>query len=242
MRSAFLAVNTPACLRRIIDRVQTRLDVLGQVGEFELDITIDDLTLETMSCALMGTDFRRRMRPDLWRLYRDIVEERQFARQILDQRIAEIIAERRASPGTHADVIQTLADARSSGGAWLPIAELQSTIHRLLLAAAEAAPRQASSTLMRLLHQPEFLARLVEEQNAVLGHAASAITLDTLGRLTRLPRAVMEAGPGDGAEDASRSAAHLVITTVLALLLQRYELALLRHTRVGSGTVRYRRR
>jgi sterol 14-demethylase len=206
IQSAVSPARMPGFLRVIIDRTQTRLDLLGAAGEFELWDTIQELCLEA-SCGLMGTDFRRRMQPDFWRLYRDLAgalgsvlaprlplptsRRGQRALRIVDERIAAMIADRRASPGAHDDFTQTLAEARSNTGELLPIERLRNIILLLLSRATETTPLQASLTLIQLLQHPDSLARAIEEQDAVLGRA-SAITVDSLAGLNRLQRAIQE--------------------------------------------------
>ncbi len=108
-----------------------------------------------------------------------------------EQRILQLIAERRAHPSEGRDVLSLLVQARDEDGSTLTDTELEGQVGVLLIASHETTSHTLSWTLFLLSQHPEALAALVEELDTKLGGAAP--TLEQLPQLPLLDAVVKEA-------------------------------------------------
>lgn len=186
----------------------TWLGSLGEEGQFELVSSIEELSLNIIANALIGSEFRQRMGSDFWPLYRDIVggldfilppnlplprfRRRDRARRILHERIRDLIMERRAQSNGRSDFMQKLAEAKYSNGKLLPAERLQSMILFLVFSASESTPLQASWALIQLLQHPDYLPLVLDELKTVLKSRVENISIETLQQLDHLQWAIKE--------------------------------------------------
>jgi cytochrome P450 len=103
------------------------------------------------------------------------------SRKVLDEIVFGEISRRRASPDSDRnDILSLLADVRGEGGEAFSDREIRDQVMTLMFAGHDT----STSTLTFLLHElarhPDVLARLVEEQDQVLGGATP--TIDQLER------------------------------------------------------------
>jgi sterol 14-demethylase len=208
LQPAFSNQKLAESVEVMVRETLTWLGGLGDEGQFELVSSIEELSLNIIASALIGTEFRRRMGSDFWPLYRDIVRGLDFilppnlplprfrrrdrARRILHERIRDLIMERRAQPNGRSDFMQLLAEAKYSNGKLLPAERLQSMILFLVFSASESTPLQAGWTLIQLLQHPDYLPLVMNELETVLKGRAENISIESLQKLDRLQWAIKE--------------------------------------------------
>lgn len=112
------------------------------------------------------------------------------ARSLLRSEVADIIAERRADPGAHNDLVTLLLEARDESGAPLPDNEILSEIIGLLAAGSETTGVMLAWLFHELGRHPELERRLHEEVDSVV--AQGPITAEHVPRLAFTRRLVSE--------------------------------------------------
>lgn len=209
LQPAFQPQKMPDYLKTMTAKTAAWLDKLGPYGAFDLVEAFEQLAIRVTAASLMGDDFLNQMGEDFGLLYRDVVRgievmlphnlpiarfrRRDRARKILQDRIRALIAERRAHPQGHDDFLQQLVEARYSNGELVPDGKLESMILFLVFSASESTPLQAGWALIHLLQNPNYLARVLAEQNQVLGDKAiTSLSINTLPQLQQLEWALKE--------------------------------------------------
>lgn len=112
------------------------------------------------------------------------------ARSLLRSEVADIIAERRAEPDAHDDLVTLLLEARDETGAPLPDNEILSEIIGLLAAGSETTGVMLAWLFHELGRDPELERRLHEEVDSVVGEGP--ITAEHVPRLAFTRRLVSE--------------------------------------------------
>ncbi|MFE7046002.1 cytochrome P450 [Streptomyces atratus] len=112
------------------------------------------------------------------------------ARSLLRSEVADIIAERRAAPDAHDDLVTLLLEARDETGAPLPDNEILSEIIGLLAAGSETTGVMLAWLFHELGRDPELERRLHEEVDSVVGEGP--ITAEHVPQLAFTRRLVSE--------------------------------------------------
>ncbi|MEU2835317.1 cytochrome P450 [Streptomyces lavendulae] len=109
----------------------------------------------------------------------------------LHQLVDEIVAERRASPRRHDDLLAVLLDARDESGRPLSDSEIHDHMVSLVVAGAENVASTLAWTLFLLTEHPEQEQRLVEEVQAVT--SGRPVTFADLQQLPHTRNIITEA-------------------------------------------------
>jgi sterol 14-demethylase len=194
----------------ILDEVERSTASFGDEGEFDVADYFRRLTMYTSTRCLIGHEFRERMTDEFGVLY-DALERsitplaflnarlpiptfrrRDQARVRLSQMISTIVSERRKAGNEGEDFLQTLMEARYPDG----VANTDDEITGLLLAAIFAGHHTSSVaaawTLIELLRNPGYLARVLAELARVHPNGAP-ITHASLREIDVMENAVKEA-------------------------------------------------
>jgi sterol 14-demethylase len=157
------------------------LDALGASGTFDLNEQIGPLVMNVAAAAFLGEDFRTRMPPEFFELFRDFsggmellwplwvplprLRRSARAKEALRKTVLKLIAERQAAPREPADFLQVLAESQFSDEL---IADL---ILMLVWAGHETTTGQTSWTLVDLIQHPDWLGEVRAEAEEVIGDA-----------------------------------------------------------------------
>lgn len=186
----------------------TWLEALGNEGEFDLWSSFEQLSMYIAASTLMGRDFRQRMGPAFWALYRDLAGGMEFvlptnlplprfrrrdqAKIELRAMLGRIIADRRAHPSSQNDFLQTLVEATYSDGRGLTEDTIIGMILSLIFAAYDTTAAQASWGLIQLIQHPHWQTVVLDEVREVLCGGKSHVDVQRLRELTRLEWALKE--------------------------------------------------
>jgi sterol 14-demethylase len=165
--------------------VDGMVDQWGREGEIDLLDFTAELTTYTSSHCLLGSEFRHGMNEEFARVYGalekgvnaiayvnpylplPVFRRRDRARARLVEMITAIIAERRAAGSTKADALQVLMESRYSDGAALTPNEITGILTASMFAGHHTSSGTAAWTLIELLRNPLWMARAVEEVDAL---------------------------------------------------------------------------
>jgi sterol 14-demethylase len=208
LQPTFGSHRMDAYLETMLEETENWLDRCGESGEFDLWKTFEQLSMYIAAGALMGREFRQRLGDEFWALYRDVAGGMEFvlptnlpiprfrrrdrAKEKLLKMLRPIIAERRRSPNSHQDFIQSLAEAKYSDGREVAEETIVGMILILVFAAYETTAAQISWALVQLIHHPRYLSLVLEEQSDVLGNRMENLTAANLQKLSRLDWALKE--------------------------------------------------
>lgn len=208
MLPAFSGQKMGAYIEAMRCETQDWLDSLGDSGQFGLPTEFEKLTMYIAARAFMGEDFRRQLGDEFAFLYRQLGEGIEFllpsnlplprfrrrdrAKAKLEAMIGEVIADRRAHPQAHDDFLQSFIESSYSDGSPAPRAVITSLVLGMVFAGHETTAGHACWGLIQLLQHPEYLAKVEEELQSVLG-ARSDIDLEKVRQLDRLEWALKEA-------------------------------------------------
>src|ERR1044072_7897603 len=207
LHSAFQGGKMNAHVGVMALEISRWLDTLGAAGSFELFDAFTSLGMNIAATAFMGPEIRQRM-PEFLPLYEDLAKGMEFilppnlplprfrrrdrARQKLTELIGPILAQRKARADRYDDFLQTIIEGGYEQRG--PLAD--ETVVELALMTVFTAyittAAQSCWTLIQLLQHPDYLAKVEQEQEAVLGNRADNINSETLGRLERLEWALKE--------------------------------------------------
>lgn len=186
---------------------QSWLDSLGQNGNMELMAQLTTLIQNIAAHAFMGKTFRDQLGQDFWKQYTILSAgmdpllppnlplpkfwRRNQARNRLYAMLGDLIAERRAHPEKYDDFMQDFINARYEDGSPVENQTIISLIMGLMFAGHETTAGQAAWTVIRLLQNPDYLAKVRTELAEKLD-PRTPIELRALGGLHRLNWAVSE--------------------------------------------------
>ncbi len=157
----------------------------GERGEIDLLDFTAELTTYTSSHCLLGAEFRHGMNEEFARVYGalergvnaiayvnpylplPVFRRRDRARARLVEMITESINRRRADGSSKEDALQVLMDSRYSDGAALTPNEITGILTASMFAGHHTSSGTAAWTLIELLRNPEWLARVVAEVDAL---------------------------------------------------------------------------
>ncbi len=180
---------------------------LGERGEFDLIDTLGPLVMRIAAHAFLGPELGGRLDMDFFERFRRfsggmeqvlplwlpiprLIRARR-ARDDLRRLVGALIQQRRERPVDPPDFLQTLVAARYDDGERVPDLVLVNLILMLTWAGHETTAGHVSWALIDLLQHPEELARVREEQHAVLD-AGTELDLSRINQLTHLDRALHE--------------------------------------------------
>src|SRR6266545_4112619 len=216
---------------------------LGERGEFDLIDTLGPLVMRIAAHAFLGPELGGRLDMDFFERFRRfsggmeqvlplwlpiprLIRARR-ARDDLRRLVGALIQQRRERPADPPDFLQTLVAARYDDGERVPDLVLVNLILMLTWAGHETTAGHVSWALIDLLQHPEELARVREEQHAVLdaGPEPDRFRPD---RFAEDPRALHAlAGFGGGVHRClGVHFAYLEMKVIVSMLLHDYDLEL----------------
>ncbi len=212
-----LDLITPALserrLRTYVDYI--REEVENYVAQWPEDGTIDlvqlgnELTVFIATRCLIGHEFRQNLSTEFAHLYHNLegglnligllwphlplpaFKRRDRARARVVQMISEIVANRRATGTAGEDFLQTLMTGQYADGSTLNNDNITGMLLTLIFAGQHTSAVLAAWSGVELLQHPNYLAEVLQEQNAVLG-PSRPLTFDALNEMTLLGWAVKE--------------------------------------------------
>lgn len=182
----------------------------GDEGEVDLYKVGNELTIYTSSRSLLGVDFRRRLSGKFAELYYEMegglnllaffaphlpipqFRRRDRARRELGKLIADIVRERRSKNIESEDFLQTLMEATYADGRSLTEDEMTGLLLAIMFAGHHTSGVTFAWTGILLNQNPQWIERLRQEQDQVLG-GRTELTLDDLRGMLLLEGAVKEA-------------------------------------------------
>jgi sterol 14-demethylase len=187
--------------------IQAWIDSLGESGEMEITSHLNTLVQNVAAHALMGKAFRDRIGREFWDLYLVLGQSmdtflppnlplpkfirRDQAKARLRAMLRPILAERRAHPDGHDDMLQDFVNARYQDGTLVDDETIMGLILALMFAGHETTSGQTAWTVIELLRHPEYLAGLRAELDGKLP-PGTPIDSQRLGSLHSVNWAVHE--------------------------------------------------
>lgn len=167
----------------MVEVVQEWLDGLGESGEMELTDQIVDLVKEVAGRCFLGKTINDQLGEEFWEAYDDLSKSldpvlpptwplpkfirRNRAKRYVSDILAPLVRERRQHPVD--DPFQMLVETKMKDGE-LPSEEvIVQLLMALLFAGHETTAGQAAWTVIQLIQNPNYLKRVREEVNEVLG-------------------------------------------------------------------------
>jgi sterol 14-demethylase len=212
-----LDLITPALSER---RLRTYVDYINHEVEGYLALWPDEGTMDVVrlgneltvfiaSRCLVGREFRQNLFTEFAHLYHDLeaglnligffwpnlplpaFRRRDRARARLVTIISKIIAERRAAGRVEEDFLQTLMEAHYADGSRLSDDNITGLLLTLIFAGQHTSAVLAAWAGVELLRHPDYLGRVLQEQNEIVG-AAGAPSFDALREMVVLERGIRE--------------------------------------------------
>jgi sterol 14-demethylase len=194
----------------ILDEVDRATEAWGESGEIDIVSFFRQLTMYTSTRCLIGREFREHMTEKFAALYGDLersitplaflsahlplpsFRRRDEARAELARMIAGVVAERRKSGLVGEDFLQTLMEARYTDGKGNTDDEITGLLLAVIFAGHHTSSVTAAWTIIELLRNPAYLARVRDELVRVFGENA-AVTYGALREITATENATKEA-------------------------------------------------
>lgn len=194
----------------ICEEVENYLDRWNDEGVVDLLEVTNELTVFVASRCLIGPEFRKNVSTEFARLYHDLeggmnpvafiwpylplpsFRRRDRARVRVGDMISRIVAERRASGFAGEDFLQTLMTARYTDGTLLSDDTITGILLTLIFAGQHTSAVLAAWTGIELMRHPLYRARVLAEQEQVLG-SEGKLRFEALREMELLERAVREA-------------------------------------------------
>lgn len=189
------------------ETVRRWVATLPDEGRFELVDTMNNLVQEVAGRAIVGDDFMEKAGKDFWANYNVVGKaldpiipsnwplpkfiRRDRARKRMAATLQPILDERRAHPDRHQDFLQDFINTPKADGTAASDEELLGLIISLLFAGHETTAGQASWTLIHLLQNPDYLAKVQSELQTHFPHGAH-INSRTMASLKQLKWAIDE--------------------------------------------------
>jgi sterol 14alpha-demethylase len=199
-----------AYARVMQEEAESYFERWGERGEADLLVAMNELTVFIASRCLVGGDFRRAVTEEFARLYHDLetsvnlltflqpglpvpsARRRDRARARMTALIARVVADRRARGAEAEDFLDALMAARYPDGRRLGDQEITGLLLATVFAGQHTSAVLATWTGVLLLEHGEHLARVLAEQDTVLGPGRE-MTIESLRRLVVLERCIKEA-------------------------------------------------
>ncbi|MCY4612335.1 MAG: cytochrome P450 [Nitrospira sp.] len=184
-------------------------DALGEEGEADLPVALNELTVKIASRCLIGQEVRDQVDSGFAEAYHDLQKgintlgfflprlptaahrSRDRARRNVVELFSRIMAERRFSGACPDDFMQALMHARYKDGRALSDDEISGILLTVLFAGQHTSAVLATWTGLELVRAPSYLARVRDEMQDVY-REEGAMTLASLKRQVALEHAVRE--------------------------------------------------
>jgi len=193
---------------QIMERqVGALVDGLGDRGELDLVTELGPLVMRITAECFLGADFARQLDDGYFQVFRDFAEgidplvpgwfpaphlrRSRQARNRLRTDLRAILAARRANPVDPPDFMQVMAQATYADGEPVPEHVRVNLILTLVVAGHDTTTGHLSWGLVDLLRNPDALARVYAEQQAVLD-GERPLDVRTVHGLAYLDRALHE--------------------------------------------------
>jgi sterol 14-demethylase len=212
-----LDLVTPALserrLRSYVDfmreEVEHYTDRWGDDGTIDLVTLGNELTVFIASRCLIGREFRQNLSSEFAHLYHDLeaglnligffwpnlplpaFKRRDRARVRMVEMISRIVAERQSAGVIGEDFLQTLMTARYADGSALSNDNITGLLLTLIFAGQHTSAVLAAWVGVELLRHPDYLGRVLTEQETLLGKQQSP-SFDALRDMVLLDRGVKE--------------------------------------------------
>jgi len=178
-------------------------------GEFDLVQTMNELTVFNACRSLIGDGFRRRLSLQFAEDYHDLeagvnliaffqpywplpkMRRRDRARKRIATLLGSVLEERRRRGPSDEDFVDTLLEARYADGRALADNEIIGLLLTLIFAGQHTTAVMAAWTMLLILRHPEWVDRILEEQDRVLG--TEPMTLAAIKKMVLLERCIKEA-------------------------------------------------
>jgi len=215
VKSGLAANNLKKYVSTIEAEARTFFDKWGKNGEIDMLAEMNRLTILTASACLLGPEIRNdpKVANDFADLYHDLEGglnpiafffpnfpmpkhwTRDRARVAISDLFMKIIKQRRSLPDTEKreDMIQILMEASYKDGVTLDDRSITGLLIALLFAGQHTSGITSSWTGFFLLQNPEWIAKLIEEQKKIIKEDGHAITFETLRKSVTLENCVREA-------------------------------------------------
>src|SRR5262249_788484 len=183
------------------------MKTLGDHGQFDAVTTLGPLVMNIASRAFLGEDFRRKLGGeffDLFNTWAGYIEPRlpgwlplprfrraRKAREKLHAMVKNVIEERRKPGSRKEDFLQVLIESKYADGPPLSDLAIVNLILFLVWAGHETTSGQISWALIQLLQNPNYLASVLAEQDALLGNNPH-MSMEQSRSLKRMERAIKE--------------------------------------------------
>lgn len=198
-------------IREEVDALSAKL---GDEGEVQLPELTQELTLYIASRCLIGREFRQELSDEFNHLYHDLeggihllaffypnlplpsFRRRDRARARMVEIISGIIAKRRERGSQEEDFLQTLISARYADGSSLNEDQITGMLLTALFAGHHTTAVQTAWTGVELLRNPDYFARVLEEQSNLRGDSegkGAGLTFDSFKKMPILERGMREA-------------------------------------------------
>lgn len=192
----------------MVDETNNFMDnTLGGSGTKDIVDAFGPIVMHIGARAFFGEDFRDKLGAEYFYLFRDFsrgadvvlpswlplpkFKKSKNAKASIEHMIYNFMLERRKNPLEPKDLFQELIDSTYSNGKPVPDDVLISMLLFIPWAAHETTVGAASWTLIDLLQNPEYLALIKEELNAVLGDDQD-YTSEKLKKLKHMDWAILE--------------------------------------------------
>ncbi len=181
----------------------------GDEGVIDLYRMGNELTIYTSSRSLLGPGFRQNLSDEFAKLYYDMeagisvlgffapqlpipaFKKRDRARARLGELVTTIVRERRSTGGSEEDFLQTLMEATYKDGRRLSDDEMTGLLLAIMFAGHHTSGVTTAWTGILLNQNPQWLGKLRDEQDAILGDRTD-LTLDDLRAMSGLENAIKE--------------------------------------------------
>ena len=195
--------------RIMFEETRQFADTLGEDGEVDLPLALNELTVNIASRCLIGEEVRDQLDAGFAEAYHDLQKgintlgfflprlptpahrSRDRARRQVAELFSRIMTARRLSGTRPDDFMQTLMHARYKNGRALDDDEITGILLTVLFAGQHTSAVLATWTGLELLRAPSYLARVRDEVQDVY-REAGAMSLDSLKRQEALEHAVRE--------------------------------------------------
>ena len=196
-------------VRIMFEETRRFSDALGEDGEVDLPVAMNELTVKIASRCLIGEEVREQVDAGFAEAYHDLQKgintlgfflprlpttahrRRDRARRQVAELFGRIMAERRLSGAGADDFMQTLMHARYSDGRALSDDEITGILLTVLFAGQHTSAVLATWTGLELLRAPSYLMRVRDEVQDVY-REAGAMSLASLKQQVALEHAVRE--------------------------------------------------
>lgn len=194
---------------KIIIEANAMMQSWGDEGELELVSEMKQLTINTASHCLLGTEFRYELTEEFAQIYHDLEKgvnplaynfpnlpipafrARDKARIRLHKLVKEIVQKRQSQTEKPTDMFQMLMDNHYDDGTPLTTNEITGMLIGVIFAGHHTSSGTAAWVLLELLKHPEHLKAVRDELDDVLG-SDGEVNFQNLREVTQLENVLKE--------------------------------------------------